>query len=86
MSEKGHFSILSYFWMRDCIQRRGKAVHTQKKNKPLLKLALRTGGIQCLKQHQQEALRWIFKQDHALLEVPMLLFCMKVFELKTRKT
>lgn len=87
MSEKGHFSILSYFWMRDCIQRRVKAVHTQKKNKPLLKLALRTGGIQCLKYHGQEAaLRWIFKQDHALLEVPVLLFCMKVFELKTWKT
>lgn len=40
MSEKGHFSILSYFWMRDCIQRRGKAVYTQKEKKPLLKLEL----------------------------------------------
>lgn len=86
MSEKGHFPILSYFWMRECIQRRGQAVCTQKKNKPLLKLALRTGGIQCLKHHRQEALRWIFKQDHALLEVPVPLLCRKVFELKTWKT
>lgn len=80
MPEKGHFSILSYFWMRDCIQRRGKAVHTQKKNKPLLKFALRTGGIQSLKHHCQEALRWINKQDHAVLKLPVLLFCIKEFK------
>lgn len=42
MPEKELFSVLSYFWIGDRIQRRGKAEHTQKKN-PLLKLALRTG-------------------------------------------